>query len=411
MMKTVDEALQLMLSHVWGKTESYNFSPFWRTGYVVAEDVTSEIDLPPYSNSAVDGYGVYAEDVTDASETEPINLPVSQDIPAGVYPTETLKPKTAARIMTGAPVPPGVNAMIMREDTREYRDRVEILEAAKIGQHIRNQGEEFKTGEVGVRAGTFLDPATIGLLTSLGKSEVGLHRKPLVAIFTTGDEVVDLSVKPLPPGFLYNSNLPSMKVAVEDAHAQVHSWWHLPDDLAATEAALLNVMNEPEGAPDLIVTVGGVSVGDRDFVKPALEKIGTLELWKIAMKPGKPLAFGTLGGALFVGLPGNPVSALIGFEVFERPLLRKMMGFSEDRLSRPLINATLLSPVRHTQGRREFVRAVAHFQDGEIFVVPVGAQGSGMLSGLSQSNALFIVPEEVGNLEANVRVKVMLIEN
>ncbi len=407
-MKSIEEALELMLAHVPPASQTLRCSPVGLQGAVLAENVFTPEDLPGFDNSAVDGYAVSALETQGASQSAPLRLSVLQDIPAGAFPLQPLKPGSAARIMTGAAVPAGADAIVMREDTRERENVVEILVSARKGQHIRRRGEELRAGEIAVSAGTLLEAAGAGLIGSCGKENVLVYAGPKVAVITTGDEVVPISTFPLPPGCLRNSNAHSIQTAVLEAGGELHSVLHLPDNLEAIETAFRGLMEASE-RPDLILTVGGVSVGDRDFVKPVLEKLGTLELWRVAMKPGKPLAFGSLGKSLFVGLPGNPVSALVCFELFVRPMIRKAKGYSSDRLSRPILKATLRASVRHTPGRREFLRGTAYFRDGDIFAMPLGAQGSEMLTGLARANALLIVPEQAETLAAGETIRVMLI--
>ena len=419
-MRTVEEAQAAILEHI--RTLPAVRLPLQEAHLrVLAEDVAADMDVPPFDNSAVDGYAVLAEDTTGATAYSPITLRTLNDIPAGAMPTENITTGTAARIMTGAPVPDGTTAIVMIEDTRQPALTVEtqdtssvgggtvvILDAARRGQHIRRAGGDVRRGELVLFAGTHLRSAEIGMLATLGRTGVRCVRPPRVAIISTGDEVVAVEegVVP-PPGKIRNSNSIALAAMVREAGADLHSMHHIPDDLEATIAVLRECAN-PENGADVIVAAGGVSVGDRDFVKPALEAIGTLDLWRVAMKPGKPLAFGRIGDTLFFGLPGNPVSAQVTFELFVRPALRKMMGRAN--LLRPLVTATLTESVSHETGRREYVRAVTVFENGGFVTAPTGAQDSNRQRSLTLANSLLIIPQEAADLPAGTVVDVLLLD-
>jgi molybdopterin molybdotransferase len=380
-------------------------------GRVLAASVTADIDVPPFDNTAVDGYAVRAADTAGAGPETPVALRTLADVPAGVTGQEAVTAGTAARIMTGAPVPPGADAIVMVEDTRRTDDgRVEILEAAQTGQHVRRAGEDVPKGTEALLAGTFLRAAEIAMLATMGRATVPTFRPARVAVISTGDEVVEIEegVAP-PPGKIRNSNRYALAALVREAGAVVHSLTHIPDELDATLTAL-RACADPQTGADLIVTAGGVSVGDRDFVKPALETLGTLELWRVAMKPGKPLAFGSIGDTLFFGLPGNPVSAMVTFELFVRPALGKMAGRAEDELARRQVPARLLEAVAHAPGRREYVRAMTTVQDGQFLTRPTGAQGSGILRSMTLANSLCIIPEESSGVAAGETITVLLLD-
>ena len=309
-------------------------------GRVLAEDVFAGEDAPSFANSAVDGYAVRAADVQTAGLDTPILLPVSAEIHAGSPPKQSLQEGTVARILTGAPVPDGADAIVMQEDARIEANGVSILEAAKSGQHVRPAGEMWRTGDRILEAGTPIRASEIGLLATLGKGNIFVYRLPRVAVLSTGDELVEAECEELPPGKLRDSNRPMLAALVREAGALLHSSAHIPDDLEQTET-ILRELSHPETGADVIITAGGVSVGDRDFIKPALEKLGTLELWRVAMKPGKPIAYGRIGATQFFGLPGNPVSAYVTFELFARPMLWALSGRKPDSLARPTVQATL----------------------------------------------------------------------
>ncbi|HLV81429.1 MAG TPA: gephyrin-like molybdotransferase Glp, partial [Chthonomonadaceae bacterium] len=375
-------------------------------GRVLAEDVAADIAVPPFDNSAVDGYAVRAADTASARTEARVHLRVLSEVVAGTPAAVPVAPGTAARIMTGAPVPPGADAIVMVEDTRNLGAEVEILQAAQRGQHVRHAGEDVARGSIVLRAGARIRAAEIAMLATLGRASVPVFRPARVAVLSTGDEVVEIEegVAP-PPGKIRNSNAYALAALVREAGAEVHARLHVPDDLAATEAALRQCV---ESGADAIVSAGGVSVGDRDFIKPALERLGRLDLWRVAMKPGKPLAFGSIGETLFFGLPGNPVSALVTFELFARPAIFKMAGRREEDLQRPAVQAIVAEPVAHVPGRREFVRAITTAEGGRFVTRPTGAQGSGILHSLLLANSLLVIPEDSTGLAPGQAATVLL---
>ena len=407
-MLTVEQALAAILANmeIIG-TETVALAD--TVGRILAADVFAQEDAPPFANSAVDGYAVRAADVRTAIADSPVVLPISDEIHAGMMPKQTLPPGTAARILTGAPVPDGADAMVMQEDTRVAANRVSILAAAERGAHLRPAGEMWRTGDRILGAGTPIRASEIGLLATLGKTEIAVYRLPRVAVLSTGDELVEADVETLPPGKLRDSNRPMLAALVRETGCILHFSAHIPDDLERTET-VLRELSDPQTGADVIITAGGVSVGDRDFIKPVLEKIGTLELWRVAMKPGKPIAYGRIGATQFFGLPGNPVSAYVTFELFARPMLWAMSGRSLDSLARPTVQATLAEAVSHVPGRREYVRAITT-SDGIGFATrPAGAQGSGILRSVTRANSLLLVPEDVGDLAAGAVVTVLLLD-
>jgi molybdopterin molybdotransferase len=380
-------------------------------GCVLAEDITADIDLPPFDNSAVDGYAVRAADTAGA----PVVLRETGDVAAGQSPSGAVLPGTACRIMTGAPMPPGADAVVMIEDTRVEaapgdRPRVTVLEPASAEQHVRRAGEDLRAGEIVLRAGVRIRPAETAMLATMGRAQVRIVRPPRVAVFSTGDELVDIVAGEIPPpGKIRDSNQPTLAALVQDAGALVHSIGRLPDDLEATVEALRDAAHPNAGA-DVILTAGGVSMGDRDFVRPAVERLGALALWRVAIKPGKPLAFGSIGRTLFFGLPGNPISAMVTFELFARPALRRLGGGSGRDLSRRVVRATVAEAVPHTPGRREYVRAVTEWRADGFATQAAGKQGSGMLQSAVAANSLLIVPEESEGLAAGAVADVMLLD-
>lgn len=400
-MKTVEEALEIILAQTLRRSEE-RVPLLDSVGRILSEGIASDIPLPPFDNSAMDGYAVRAEDVAGATPETPVTLRLIADIPAGVQPTETIVPGTAARILTGAMMPSGADAVVMQEETRpgENASSIAVLEAVKPEQHVRLTGEDVACGEVILRAGARIRPQEIALLATVGKANVPTIRPPRVAVVSTGDEVVEIEegVAP-PPGKIRNSNQAVLAALVGQSGGTLHSLTHIPDDPEATENAI-RILSHPETGADVIVTAGGVSVGDRDYVKPALEKLGTLELWRVAMKPGKPLAFGSVGDTLFFGLPGNPISAMVTFLLFVRPVLRKMAGYPETEWSLPSVTATVTEAIPHFPGRREYIRAhLSRSPEGGYHAEPTGGQGSSTLHSLHRANALLIVPEASEGVE------------
>lgn len=377
-------------------------------GRVLAEEIFAPINVPPFTNSAVDGYAVIALDVEKATPADPIVLSILGEVMAGDVPTISVEPGTAIRVMTGAPMPDGANAMIMVEDTelREH-DIVAILEAARSGQYVRRIGGDVTVGQSVVGKGTILNAAELGVLASLGISELSVYRKPTVAVITTGDEVVDIhSAKTLPPGKIWDSNRLTLAALVEEAGGVVHSMIHIPDDYEATKKAFQR-LSDGEERIDILVTAGGVSVGDRDYVKPVLEELGELELWRVAMRPGKPLAFGRIGKSLFFGLPGNPVSTMVTFELFVRPVLQKMQG--KPNWDRPVVQATLTEPIAHELGRREYVRAITTLENGRWHATTTGAQASNRLMSMCGANSLLVLPADTSDYIAGSVVDCLLL--
>lgn len=376
-------------------------------GRVLAEAITAECDLPPFDNSAVDGYAVLSTDTECATSDAPVTLRVIGEVVAGELAEQHLITGTAIRVMTGAPMPLGADAMVMVEDTRLSGDNtVQILLPARKHDHIRFRGEEIRQRDTVLTEGTPIYSTQIGLLARAGHGQVRAYRRPRVAVISTGDELIGIE-EPTPPlGKIRDSNRYALGSMVQEAGAILHSLTHIPDDLAATEAAFRQCV---DSGADVIVTAGGVSVGDRDYVKPVLEKLGRLEFWRIAMKPGKPLAFGQIGNTLFFGLPGNPVSAMVTFELFARPALRKMAGYLHSALMRPTISVTLSEPILHTPPRREYARAIVTLEQSGFVATTTGNQGSSRLSSMAGANALIVIPEYSNGLDAGEQAQALLL--
>ncbi len=369
-------------------------------GRALAEDAVAGVDLPPFDNSAVDGYAIHFQEAQPSD-----GFRVTQEIPAGVRPALALSGGEAARIFTGAMLPVGANRIVMQEDVdRIESDGAVFFQEMGSAHYIRRAGSDVRRGEKIITAGSLLDAGAIGLLAALNQSTVSVVSRPKVALLTTGDELIPLGGAELQPGQIRNSNEPLLAAALTEAQAKIVLRRHVPDDKAATVAALDAAM---EAGANVIVTSGGVSVGEKDFVREAIEERGTLDFWRIAIKPGKPLAFGRIGDALFFGLPGNPASSLVTFELFVRPVLRKMAGFS--RILRPRVTVTLREALPHTPERREFVRARVVWENDEFQATTTGLQGSHRQLSLVGANALLIASENHGDYNAGDRLSAHLL--
>ena len=405
-MISVEQALEKVLDYVDVLEEEE--SPILDSlGQVLAEDITSSIDVPPLDNSAMDGYAVRAEDTRGASQQSPQCLQIIGTVAAGSIPRYEVKPGTAIRIMTGAPVPKGADTVVQFENTDETEreknsKEIGIWNEARPGLNIRRAGEDITRGSLVLRKGTVLRPAEIGVLASLGRGQVKVVRRPVVAILATGNEVVDIS-QTLPPGKIYNSNTYGLAALVRRYGGIPKLMGIALDD---EESLVTNLRQGLES--DMLITTGGVSVGDYDVVKDVLAKEGEITFWRVRMKPGKPLAFGRIKGIPHLGLPGNPVSAMTTFELFARPAILKMMGRKE--WPRPTLQAIIENPVVNTDGRRIFARAIVEKRDDQYFARLTGPQGSGILTSMSSANGLVVVPEDKARVEAGETVQVMMLD-
>ena len=401
----VDEALKVILNAV--KQLESEKSPLVKgLGRVLSEDIYAGSDIPGFDNSAMDGYAVRFSDTINASKPKPKTLKVICDIKAGDEPKASLKENQAARIMTGAIIPKGSDSVIMVEDTLRIAGKekfTQILKEVKRGENIRKKGEDIKKGELVIPGGKELNSAHIGILASLGMSRVNVCRKPRVAILATGDEVIEIDEE-LTPGKLRNSNTYTL-------YSQVLKCGAIPKNLGIAKDKPQELEKKiREGLDcDIILTSGGVSVGDYDLVKYILAKMGTnIKFWQVAMRPGKPLVFGTIKNKLIFGLPGNPVSSMISFEVFVRPAILHMMGQIHDE--RKEIDAVLEEGITKKKGLRYFLRAYTHWKDGVYLTRTTGPQGSGILKSMALANSLIILPEEEEKIEKGVRVTVRFLD-
>ena len=374
-------------------------------GRVLAEAVHARFDLPPFPNSSMDGFAVQAADVEGASQESPVELRVVADIPAGQAPEIRLGAGQAARIMTGAVLPDGAEAVVPVENTDfNYRqpglpapERVRIFSPAAPGDNVRRKGMDVEAGEAVLHPGCRLRAQDLGFLAMLGSSEAQVYRLPRVAIFSTGDELLSLG-EPIAPGKIYDANSHILQALITRAGALSTRLGIIPDREEAVQAALDEAA---ASGVDLILSSAGVSVGAFDFVRQVVEARGRLEFWRVNMRPGKPLAFGDYRGIPFIGLPGNPVSAFVGFEVFVRPALMKMSGMENTRRS---VVRVRLDEALESDGRESYLRAVVTEKSGERRAVLTGHQGSGNLRSLVQANALLLIPSGVKSLPSGAEV-------
>ena len=376
---------------------------------VLAEPVTSPVDLPPFGNSSMDGYAVRLPDVAEAGGGRPVRLPVAADLPAGIASVPVLRPGSVARIMTGAPVPEGADAVVPVEWTDAGTRVGEIRRAPESGQYVRRAGEDVHAGEVVLQAGVRLGPRHLALLAAVGRAAVTVHPRPRVAVLSTGSELTSPG-EPLAPGRIHDANGYGLVAAARDLGADA---WHagvVPDRADAVLAAL----REAAAAADVVITSGGVSAGAYDTVKQVLREVGGVVFEKVAMQPGMPQGFGRLaapdGRRLpILTLPGNPVSAMVSFELFVHPLLRTLAG--EASVHRRAVIARAATGWPSPAGKRQFVRAVLETGgDGGRSVRPVGGQGSHLVADLAEADCLAVVPEEVTRVSAGDELTCLLLE-
>ena len=413
-MISVDEALARILSHVQ-PLEAERVSILDAMGRVLSEEIVSDIAIPPFDNSAMDGYAVRSADVSQATPESPVRLAVVGSVAAGYVAAMRVESGTAIRIMTGAPLPEGADAVVPYEDTSDF-DRskdarlaapageIEVRGAVQARDHVRPAGEDVYEGEQVMAPGRVIRAQEIGVLASLGRESVLVHRRPRVAILATGDELLEIH-EPLQPGKIRNSNEYTNAALVTRTGG-------IPMRLGIgrdTEADLIErIRSGLERGADLFLTSGGVSVGDYDVVKDVLGNEGQMQFWQVRMKPGKPLAFGLLpGGVPLIGLPGNPVSAMVSFEQFARPAILKMLGHID--LAKPEVRAVLDEPLTNS-GRRAFVRVIVSQREGSYHARTTGEQGSGVLTSMSKANGLAIVPEETLYLDEGSEVVVQMLD-
>ena len=354
-------------------------------GFVLAEDVYAVENIPPFRNSAMDGYAVIAEDTQEASKKHPTELSTIESIPAGCAPTKRVGHGHAARIMTGAMMPNGADAVVKIEETEPEANRVKVFGSVAKDENVRFAGESVKQGDQVMAKGKLIRPPEISMLASVNQSTVKVYRRPKVAVISTGDELTPLG-EPLKPGKIRDSNRYGIYAQIQEAECYPIDMGIAMDDEMALERKFRQAANEA----DAIVTSGGVSVGDHDSVRTVLARMGEINFWRVAMKPGKPQAFGFIDGVPIFGLPGNPVSSLVVFELFVRPALLKMAGHTE--LFRRTYQAILEDDVFNRDGRVNYMRAIIKSQNGKFYAKTTGPQGSGILYSLVLANGFIIIP-------------------
>ena len=415
-MISVEEALERILSH-FERLPPEETPLLDALGQVLAEDVASPIDIPPFDNTAMDGYAVRAADTAGASDASPARLRVIGELAAGYLFDGEVTPGTAVRIMTGAPLPRGADAIVPFEETDEpathrygafakSTDEVGALKEARPGANIRRAAEDVRRGAAVLSQGAVLGAAQIGVLASLGMATVRVYRRPVVAVLSTGDELLELG-QPHEPGKIYDSNAYSVAAMVLEAGGVPRRLGIAADTVEALTAKLRQGLDA-----DMLITSAGVSRGDYDVVKDVLAKEGEIDFWTVRMRPGKPLAFGAFPGSggrrvPHIGLPGNPVSSMVTFELFGRAAIYKMLGRRD--WERPRVRAIAEQRIDNHDSRRVYARAVLSQRDGRYHASLTGPQGSGILTSMALANALAVCPEDVAAIEPGEEVECLVL--
>jgi len=413
-MLSVEEAYQRIMAS-FGPLQPVETPLLDALGHVLATDIASPLDLPPAANSGMDGYAVRRDDIVGASEKAPRRLKVIGLAAAGQVPTQTVLPATAVRIMTGATIPGGADTVVPFEETDEVArkaagdplEEVAIMADLPFGCNVRPAGEDVRQGQVVLERGTVIRPAEVGVMASLGLDSVLVVRSPVVAILATGDELAETG-RSLEPAKIYDSN--SFSVA-----ASVIECGGIPKLLGIARDNIEDLQGKLEAAveSDLVITSAGVSKGDYDIVKDVLTERGDMNFWSVRMRPAKPLAFGHLNNpngnpVPLLGLPGNPVSAMVAFEMFARPAIRTMLG--KRLLPRPTVEGVLTGPIHNADGRRVYARVEVERKNGTYYAKPAGPQGSNILTSMSRANGLAICPENLATKRAGERVRIIMLD-
>ena len=413
-MLSVEEAYQRIMAS-FSPLEPVETPLLEALGHVLANDISAPLDLPPAANSGMDGYAVRREDIVDASEEAPHRLKVIGLVAAGQVPNQTVLPATAVRIMTGATIPSGADTVVPFEETDEVArkaageplDEVAIMADLPLGCNVRPAGEDVRKGQLVLEKGTVIRPAEVAVMASLGLGSVSVVRSPVVAILATGDELAETG-RSLEPGKIYDSNSFS-------AAASVIACGGIPKLLGIARDNIEDLRSKLEAAveSDLVITSAGVSKGDYDIVKDVLTQRGEMNFWSVRMRPAKPLAFGHLNNpngnpVPLLGLPGNPVSAMVAFEMFARPAIRTMLG--KRLLPRPMVEGVLTGPIHNADGRRVYARVEVERRNGTYYAKPAGPQGSNILTSMSRANGLAICPENLATKRAGERVRIIMLD-
>ena len=408
---SVSDAQELLLGNfISTETEMISLDGAFRR--VLAEDIHSKLDLPPFSNSSMDGYAVRASDIVEAAQENPVSLVVVGDAPAGQVQSIMVLPGQAMRIMTGAPLPAGSDTVVPVEHTRIAKqsspqglpETVEVLRAARRGDSVRPAGQDVRKDELVLTQGTRLEPQHIGMIAMLGHSQVAVYRKPRVAVFSSGDELVPVGGTLL-PGQIFDSNTSMLVSLLEKYSAEVTNLGVSRDNPGDIRKILERAVRADV---DLILSSAGVSVGAFDYIRTVLQTEGKISLWRVNMRPGKPMTFGSYKNVPYIGLPGNPVSAFVGFEVFVRPVLMKLQGMRY--WQRPLIQVEIEESIE-SDGRESYLRAIIRNEQGKWLGRLTGHQGSGNLRSLVQANALLLIPSEVKSLPVGSQVYGWLLDD
>ncbi|HWV34017.1 MAG TPA: gephyrin-like molybdotransferase Glp [Thermomicrobiales bacterium] len=371
------------------------------SGLILAQDVSAKRDLPPFDNSAMDGFALIAADTVQACDDEPVTLAISGEIPAGHTSASRIEPGQAMRIMTGAPIPAGADAVERIENVDlPGEDRIALRQPVKQGENIRPAGEDARAGDIVLRAGTRLHPGAIGLLAATGHASALVHRRPAVGVLVTGDEVVSPG-EPLAPGQIWNSNGPMIAALVRQCGGVPVSLGTAGDNADALRERI-------RGADevDMLITTGGVSVGDFDLVKDVLRAEGDVDVWRLKIRPGKPLAFGKLGRTIVLGLPGNPVAAAVAYWQFGRVAILAMLGWRDTRI--PEIEARVTERIVNRGGRTNYVRVQISWEANGYVASLAGHQGSAMLTSLARADGLLVIPEECEVAEPGMMFRVQM---
>ncbi|OGN99860.1 MAG: hypothetical protein A2Y58_02070 [Chloroflexi bacterium RBG_13_51_52] len=419
-MLSVEEALQKILAEV-NVLETETVPIMESLGQVLAEDIISDINVPPLDNSAMDGFAVRSDDTRGASEKTPNILKVIDTVLAGGMSRKEVAPGTAIRIMTGAPIPTGADSVVQFEDTDDQKPKdipakqraneVAVFSETRPDQNIRLAGEDISRGKIVLRKDTVIRPAEMGMMAAMGHSRVKVIRRPVVAVLSTGNELVEVD-KPLPEGKIHDSNAYSVAGLVKRYGCIPKMLGIARDD----EKELVKKLQQAQDT-DMVLTTGGVSMGDYDMVKDILARDGEMVFWKVRVKPGKPLAFGKIKGRdkngkaksiPHLGLPGNATSCMVSFEIFVRPALLKMMG--KKNLVKPSVEAIIENTVKNDAGRRIYDRAIVRKRNGHYYARLTGPQGSGILTSMSLANGLVVIPEEKDKVNEGDIVQTLMLD-
>lgn len=379
-------------------------------GYILREDIVSNVDIPPFDNSSVDGFAVQVADIKDTSSNIPTTLRIIGDIPAGKHNNLTISAGECASIMTGAMIPEGANAVIMIEDTdlnghqSDNTSTVRIYKSAQIKENFRLKGSDISHGQIILHAGRKILPQDIGILAMIGISSIPVRKRPRIAIISSGDELVPID-HPLQPGQIHDSNTYMLSALLRSAGCEIFNLGIAKDSYESVENLFLRAVNIK---PDIIISSAGVGTGKYDYIKQVIEQNGKIDFWKVNMRPGKPLAFGNFQGIPFFGLPGNPVSSYVSFFVFVHPVLRILQ---DNALPGPQKVSVILREEVQSDGRESYLRAKIEPVDGKYFAMLTGHQGSSNLFSLVMANALLIIPSGVKSCPLGTEIEALLLEN